>query len=123
MCLVGYQDDASTPGDGVFILRNSWGHAFGTECSYGVGYGTIPYGYIKNECWEAVTTPPPKKGATTTGSVTGDTSQSGPAAGSAGRGADAAWPFPHGEDTFREMITGRPQVVIENGGRYDIVIR
>jgi hypothetical protein len=53
MCLVGYQDDQATPGGGYFILRNSWGNGFGTQCPYGIGYGTIPYQYIANDCWEA----------------------------------------------------------------------
>ncbi len=55
MVLVGYQDDSSVPGGGFFIIRNSWGAAWGTTCEYGPGYGTIPYKYIKEHCWEAYT--------------------------------------------------------------------
>ncbi|WP_455392121.1 CFI-box-CTERM domain-containing protein [[Eubacterium] cellulosolvens] len=55
MVLVGYQDDNSVPGGGFFILRNSWGNAWGLSCPYGSGYGTIPYQYISNYCWEAFT--------------------------------------------------------------------
>jgi hypothetical protein len=59
MCLIGYQDDAVSPGGGYFILRNSWFGLWGTECPYGSGNGTIPYAYLANENWEAVTTQPP----------------------------------------------------------------
>jgi Papain family cysteine protease len=59
MCLVGYQDDEKAPGGGFFILRNSWFGSWGAQCPYGSGYGTIPYGYIATDNWEAVTTPPP----------------------------------------------------------------
>lgn len=57
MCLVGYFDDTtnSNPalGGGVFILRNSWNSQWGTQCTYGVGYGTIPYAYIASYADEA----------------------------------------------------------------------
>ena len=48
MCLVGFFDDASVPGwgGGRFILRNSWGTAFGFASAFGAGYGTISYAYI-----------------------------------------------------------------------------
>jgi hypothetical protein len=59
MCLIGYQDQANAPGGGFFILRNSWFGMWGTDCPYGSGNGTIPYAYIANENWEAVTTAPP----------------------------------------------------------------
>jgi hypothetical protein len=55
MVLVGYQDDASVPGGGFFIIRNSWGKDWGENCEYGSGYGTIPYKYISQYCWEAFT--------------------------------------------------------------------
>jgi C1A family cysteine protease len=54
MCVVGYQDtDDSDGGGGYFIVRNSWGHAWGHECVYGPGYGTIPYQYVAEEGLEA----------------------------------------------------------------------
>jgi C1A family cysteine protease len=54
MCLIGYQDDAASPGGGYFILRNSWGtHSWGYQCPYGAGNGTIPYQYIVNDATEA----------------------------------------------------------------------
>ena len=59
MCLIGYQDHADAPGGGFFILRNSWFGTWGIDCPYGSGNGTIPYAYIANESWEAVTTEPP----------------------------------------------------------------
>lgn len=61
MCLIGYQDDATAPGGGFFILRNSWGPSWGSTCPYGAGNGTIPYAYLANDGWEAVTTPAPRR--------------------------------------------------------------
>lgn len=61
MCLIGYQDDASTPGGGSFILRNSWSTSWGATCPYGAGNGTIPYAYLANDGWEAVTHPVPRR--------------------------------------------------------------
>jgi C1A family cysteine protease len=57
MCLIGYQDEAKSPGGGYFILRNSWFGVWGTACPYGSGNGTIPYAYISYENWEAVSSP------------------------------------------------------------------
>ena len=53
--LVGYQDHAASPGGGYFIVRNSWGVGWAYESPYGQGYGTIPYQYITNDAWEALT--------------------------------------------------------------------
>jgi hypothetical protein len=58
VCIVGYQDDGAntvteTPGGGFFILRNSWSTVWGHDCSFGAGYGTIPYAYIAAYNWEA----------------------------------------------------------------------
>ena len=61
MCFIGYQDDSSSPGGGFFILRNSWGTGWGSACPYGAGNGTVPYQYIANDGWEAVTTPVPRR--------------------------------------------------------------
>jgi len=55
VCLVGYQDDPSSPGGGYFILRNSWGTNWGYQDPYGQGYGTIAYQYISGYCWETYT--------------------------------------------------------------------
>jgi C1A family cysteine protease len=55
VCLVGYQDNASAPGGGYFILRNSWGVNWAWQSPYGAGYGTIPYQYITNDNTEAFT--------------------------------------------------------------------
>jgi C1A family cysteine protease len=57
MCLIGYQDDQTSPGGGYFVLRNSWFGVWGMQCPYGSGNGTIPYAYIGNEAWEAVSSP------------------------------------------------------------------
>lgn len=55
MCLVGFQDDPEWPGGGFFILRNSWGEKWGSECPFGAGYGTIPYKFIALHCWDTWT--------------------------------------------------------------------
>ena len=55
LCLAGYQDDQSAPGGGYFIVRNHWNTTWGYECPYGQGYGTIPYQYLTQYCWEAYT--------------------------------------------------------------------
>ncbi len=53
MLFVGYQDDATTPGGGYFILRNSWGASWGAKSPYGAGYGTLPYKYMADNGNEA----------------------------------------------------------------------
>jgi len=47
MCLVGYQDDESVPGGGYFIVRNSWGTGWASQCPDGSGYGWLPYDYLQ----------------------------------------------------------------------------
>ena len=48
MAIVGGMDDPNRPeiGGGRFVLRNSWGTAWGINSPFGAGYGTIPYAYI-----------------------------------------------------------------------------
>ena len=49
MCIVGYEDDPTAVpalGGGRFIIRNSYGTAFGALSPHGPGHGTIPYAYI-----------------------------------------------------------------------------
>jgi len=55
MCLVGYVDAPGKTdlGGGRFLVRNSWGENWGSECPYGKGYGTIPYSFIDRYCLEA----------------------------------------------------------------------
>ena len=53
MALVGYQDDEDAPGGGYFILRNSW-QPWAYESAWGNGYGAIPYAYIENHCYAAL---------------------------------------------------------------------
>ena len=55
MTMVGFKDDESWPGGGYFIFRNSWGEEWGRDCEFGAGYGTLPYAFIAEHCWEAWT--------------------------------------------------------------------
>jgi hypothetical protein len=111
MCLIGYQDDSNAPGGGFFILRNSWGTGWGYECPYGAGNGTIPYKYISDQNWEAVTTappPPPKP-----------------------KPIDPTdwwrrwiWPWlQEGEGSGEETRQEKRTIIIDAGGKYDIIIR
>ncbi|MCX6032239.1 MAG: hypothetical protein NT169_23470 [Chloroflexi bacterium] len=45
MTLVGYQDDATAPGGGYFLVRNSW-QPWSYDGVWREGYGVIPYAYI-----------------------------------------------------------------------------
>jgi hypothetical protein len=47
--LVGYEDDASKPGGGVFVFRNSWGPKWGNN-----GYSTMSYGYARSYANDAL---------------------------------------------------------------------
>lgn len=55
MCIVGYQDLDDRPdlGGGRFIVRNSWGQAWGALNAAGPGYGSIPYLYLARSGMEA----------------------------------------------------------------------
>lgn len=46
MAIVGYQDDASLPGGGFFMIRNSWGETWASDCELGPGYARLPYAFI-----------------------------------------------------------------------------
>jgi len=46
MCVVGFRADPDAPGDGYFIVRNSWGLFCGAENEDGPGYCHIPYAMI-----------------------------------------------------------------------------
>ncbi|MBC7264448.1 MAG: C1 family peptidase [Chloroflexi bacterium] len=51
--IVGFGADPEFAGGGYFIVRNSWGTRWGVESPFGVGYGTLPYNYIRYYGWEA----------------------------------------------------------------------
>jgi len=53
MVLVGYQDDEEVPGGGYFLIRNSW-QPWGYQSTWGKGYGSIPYAYIEDHCYAAL---------------------------------------------------------------------
>ena len=53
MCMVGYVDDAEVPGGGYFIVRNSWGEAFGHDGEVAPGYCRLPYEYLRQYGMEA----------------------------------------------------------------------
>jgi C1A family cysteine protease len=70
VCLVGYQDQATSPGGGYFIVRNSWGTTgWAYQSPYGGGYGTIPYQYITNDAWESFTAVVPGIGEEENGEI------------------------------------------------------
>lgn len=43
MCVLGYRDDATAPGGGYFIVRNSWGPEWAKDNADGPGYCHVPY--------------------------------------------------------------------------------
>ena len=47
ICLSGYQDDATVPGGGYFIVRNSWGADWAARCPDRPGYCWLPYDYVR----------------------------------------------------------------------------
>ena len=53
MCVVGYVDDASVPGGGYFIVRNSWGTEWAAESPEAPGHAIMPYAYIERYAVEA----------------------------------------------------------------------
>jgi C1A family cysteine protease len=73
VCLVGYQDRATSPGGGYFIVRNSWSTSWASQSPYGAGYGTIPYKYITDDAWEAYTAAVPGVGDEDPGRGGGET--------------------------------------------------
>jgi hypothetical protein len=46
MCMVGYESDATAPGGGVFLVRNSWGTTWAGQNSLAPGHCRIPFAYI-----------------------------------------------------------------------------
>ena len=56
MVAVGYGYDAEDiPGGWYFMLRNSWGFTWASEGPFDPGYGVLPFLYVDNYGWEAVT--------------------------------------------------------------------
>lgn len=55
LCAAGYLTDASAPGGGWIIAKNSWGTARAVASAAGPGYFYIPFGYIDQYGWESFT--------------------------------------------------------------------
>ena len=53
ICVVGYEINPRLPGGGAFIIRNSWGTAFGKQGRFAPGYGTLFFDYINKYGSEA----------------------------------------------------------------------
>ena len=53
MVMVGYADHPDFAGGGYFIIRNSWGQDWGSQSSFGAGYGTIPYSFVEQYNYSA----------------------------------------------------------------------
>ena len=63
MAIVGYEDDASVPGGGYFMIRNSWGDLWAKDCELGGGYARLPYEFISKfgrSAYTAAVPAPPK---------------------------------------------------------------
>ncbi len=60
MAIVGYQDDATVPGGGYFMIRNSWGETWAKDGALGAGYGRLPYEFISQHSRSAYTASAPK---------------------------------------------------------------
>lgn len=59
VCITGFVADAAEPAGGYFIIRNSWGTAWGSENPDPAGgpapepgYGTVSATYVDKYCWE-----------------------------------------------------------------------
>ena len=55
LCMVGYQSDASVPGGGYFLVRNSWGAGYASQSPVAPGYIRIPFAYISQYANSAYT--------------------------------------------------------------------
>ncbi len=60
MAIVGYQDDATVPGGGYFLIRNSWGETWAGKSQLAAGYGRLPYEFISKYSRSAYTATAPK---------------------------------------------------------------
>ncbi len=60
MAIVGYQDDATVPGGGYFMIRNSWGESWAGKSVLAAGYGRLPYEFISKYSRSAYTAAAPK---------------------------------------------------------------
>ncbi len=47
LCVVGYRLDASVPGGGLFIARNSWGTDWAAESPVAPGHALVPFRYVE----------------------------------------------------------------------------
>ena len=56
-CIVGYVDEASVPGGGYFIVRNSWSRQWAADSPEAPGHALMPYAYVEQCAVEAFTGP------------------------------------------------------------------
>ncbi|MGO8678741.1 MAG: C1 family peptidase [Limisphaerales bacterium] len=56
-CIVGYADEASAPGGGYFIVRNSWSRQWAADSPEAPGHALMPYAYVEQCAVEAFTGP------------------------------------------------------------------
>jgi hypothetical protein len=52
MGVVGYGFSAEFAGGGYVIVRNSWGNTWAYDSPFAPGYGTLPFTYVSQYCWE-----------------------------------------------------------------------
>jgi hypothetical protein len=52
MCVVGYGYSDEFTGGGYVIVRNSWGDTWAPDSPFAPGYGTLPFSYVSEYCWE-----------------------------------------------------------------------
>jgi hypothetical protein len=54
MCVVGYREDPTAPGQGYFIIRNSWGPDWAKENPDGPGYCHVPFKLVAEQGLAAI---------------------------------------------------------------------
>jgi C1A family cysteine protease len=95
--IVGYTDDSSVPGGGYFIVKNSWGTAWGMSGYFEIAYSeltdVVQFGYYTISYNAAAPTPPPAPACTYAISPTSKTfsTRGGTGSISVTAGSSCAW--------------------------------